>query len=864
MRWLLRWLVGDDDRRVIENELAELYEFRRRQDGDRAAARWLRRQQLLYPLHVMTDRLRGALPARGTLMSNLWRDLVYSVRSLLRAPIVAATIVLTVGIGLGATTAMTSVIRAVLVSPLPYPNANELYWIYTDAAPYRFRFSVVDYRALEADHPTFSAIAGYQSAQVTVADAGSSERVTAKDVTGSYFTLLGQKSVAGRLIGPDDEARGDRVAVLAYSYWMRHFGGQPIVGRTLTVDGESVTIVGVLEQSDGPLERNVSLFTAEHWPTPKRKGPFFTMALARLGPGVSRAAATEALRATNKRLFPIWRSSYQDEKATWNLQDLKSRVVGNIGSVLFIVLAAVGCVLLIACANAVNLLVARAVGRSRELAIRGALGASRARILQAIVAEAAVLTMGALLVGLAIAAGGIKLITAYGGTYIPRIDEVELSGPAIEWLALLSVASGLIIGVVPAIHSSRLKMDRALGSSGRSASDAPAARRLRRVLVAAEFALATPLIVSAALVLSSLDRLSHVPVGIDTSHLLTAAVQLTGTSYGSEQGRSEFWKQAVARLAALPGVESAAIADSRPPADAGQINNFDLEDHPALAGQNQPTSPWVGVSPEFFRTVGLRLERGRLLDGHSLQNDEVVVDRAWANRFFPGEETVGRRMHEGGCSTCPWTTVIGVIDNVKWLGLDATTEQGTVYFPLVDLPNAFFVLRTTGDPAMLSLGLQQTVRELDPGLALSEVATGDDLVASSLAQPRYLTVLIGMFAIAALVLSLVGVYGVMAYFVQQHTRDIGVRLALGGDPAAMRRLVLLQGLRIVAIGVGVGIGAAFLTARLVKAILFDISPTDPQAMIAVPVALIVVATLACLVPARRAARLDPARILRES
>ncbi len=864
MRWLLRRLVDENDRRVIENELAELYEFRRRQDGDRAAARWLRRQRLVYPLHLITERLRAAVPARGALMSHLWRDVVYSVRALARAPIVAATIVLTVGIGLGATTAMTSVIRAVLVNPLPYPNADSIYWIYTNAAPYRFRFSVVDYRALEADHPTFSAIAAYQTSQVTIADGGVTERVTAKDVTGSYFPLLGQTPIAGRLIGPDDESKGDRVAVLTYPYWMRHFGGQPsAVGRTLTIDGESTTVVGVLERTDGPLEREVALFTAEHWPTPKRKGPFLTMVLGRLSPGVSTTAATDALRATNKRLFPIWQSSYQDAKATWSLQDLKSRVVGNSGSTLFVVLAAVGCVLLIACANAVNLLVARAVGRSRELAIRGALGASRARILQTIVAEAAVLTAGAVLVALAFAAGGISLITTYGGAYVPRLDEVRLSGPVIEWLALLSVVSGLIIGLVPAIHSARLKMDRALGSSGRSASDAPAARRLRRVLVATEFALATPLIVSAALVLTSLDRLSHVPVGIETGHLLTAAVQLTGASYGNEQKRSDFWQRAIARLASLPGIESAAIADSRPPAETGQRNNFDLEDHPAPGGQNQPTSPWVGVSPEFFSTVGLRLERGRLLDTHSLEHNEVVVDRAWANRFFPGEETVGRRMHEGGCSTCPWTTVIGVVDNVKWVGLDAS-DDGTVYFPLVDVPNAFFVLRANGDPAALSLGLQQAVRELDPSLALSSMATGDELVATSLAEPRYLTVLIGMFALAALVLSLVGVYGVMAYFVQQHTRDIGVRLALGGDPAAMRRLVLLQGLRIVSTGVGVGVGAAFLTARLVKAVLFDVSPTDPQAMIVIPLALLVVATLACLVPAHRAARLDPATILRES
>ena len=356
----------------------------------------------------------------------------------------------------------------------------------------------------------------------------------------------------------------------------------------MTIDGGSYTVVGVLENTDGPLEQGQSLFTAAHWEPPRRKGPFLTMVLARLGPGVSEAAALQALQATNTRLFPIWRSSYQDEKASWGLQDLKSRVVGNIGSTLFIVLAAVACVLLIASANAVNLLLARAMARSRELAIRGALGASRGRLVQGLLAETGVLTIGASLIGLAVAAGAIKLITTYGATYVPRLAEVHLAGPALAWLALLSLASGILIGLVPAIHSSRLRLDRTLASGGRSTSDAPAARQVRRVLVAGEFALATPLIIAALLVMASLDRLSHVPVGIETDRMLTAGVSLVGPRYSQDATRAAFWKQVVERLAVLPGVKAAAVADSRPPNGAGQRNNFDLEDHPTPPGQNQP------------------------------------------------------------------------------------------------------------------------------------------------------------------------------------------------------------------------------------------------------------------------------------
>ena len=532
-------------------------------------------------------------------------------------------------------------------------------------------------------------------------------------------------------------------------------------------------------------------------------------------------------------------------------------------STLFFVLAAVGCVLLIACANAVNLLIARALSRSRELAIRGALGASRGRLLQHLLAETAVLTAGAALVGVAVAAGSIRLVTSYGATYIPRIDEIHLSPSALAWLGLLSVASGLVVGLIPAIHCSRLRLERALASGGRSGTDGPAARQLRRGLVATEFALATPLIVAAVLVMASLNGLSHVRVGIETDRLLTASVSLASSSYPRDTDRKAFWERTLRRLAALPGVEAAALADSRPPRDAGQSNNFDLEDHPTPPGQNQPISTWVGASPGFFKAVGLTLERGRLLDEHSLDDDVVVVDRAWADRFFPNQEVLGRRLKSGGCTSCSWTTVVGVVSTVKFVGLDRP-DPGTVYFPFVDLPSTYIVLRTIEDPSTVTSNLRRAMQELDPTIALANIATGDELVSNALVAPRYLSVLVAMFALAALVLSIVGVYGVMAHFVDQHTREIGIRLALGGDPSTMRRMVVWQGLRLVVVGVVVGIAAAMLGGRLIATLLYGVSPTDVRTMIAVPAALAFAAGIACLVPARRAARLDPAEILRES
>ncbi len=434
------------------------------------------------------------------------------------------------------------------------------------------------------------------------------------------------------------------------------------------------------------------------------------------------------------------------------------------------------------------------------------------------------------------------------------------------FLGGLTLASGFLIcigGLVPSVRSSRLHMDQVLRSGGRSATDGVAARRLRHVLVAAEFAIATPLLVAAVLVLVSLARLGQVDVGLDTARMLTAEVSLPRARYSGEADREGFWKRALERFAALPGVEAVALADSRPPSDSGNLNNFDLEDRPTPPGENQPLCTWVAASPGFFRAVGLSATRGRLLDSRSTTENVVVVDRAWADRFYPNQEVLGRRFREGGCTTCPWTTVVGVVGTVKWTGLESA-DEGTVYFPFVDFPDGYFVLRVAGDPAAHVSAVREAVRELDAGLAISSVATGEELVATSLAAPRYMSVLVSIFAVAALLLSVIGIYGVMAFFVEQHTRDIGIRLALGGEPSVVQRMIILQGWRLVGVGTAVGTVAALITARFLATVLFGVGPSEITAMALVPFALMLTGLAACLVPGRRAARLDPAEILRES
>jgi putative ABC transport system permease protein len=798
-------------------------------------------------------------------MSGFLNDLKHSVQSLRRAPGLAATIVLTVGLGLGATAAMVTVIDAVVLRPLPYADQDALMWIYWDRPPYQNPLSVADYRAIDEQQTMFSHLAGYETNTVTVTGGAAPTRVTARSVTWAYFSTLGLLPAQGRLFDKADDEPGRRIAVLTQEFWKTECGADPaIVGRVIPIDGVGHTVVGVLAADPGPVARGVAIFRPVHWNPPPRRGPFFIRAIARLRPGVTRATAHAELRAIYQRTFSGAQSS-QDADPGFALQDLKSRAVGNITSTLVFVLAAVGCVLLIACANAVNLLLARALHRERELTIRAALGASRRRILQYLAGETALLTAGAAAVGLAVAAIALQLIHVYGGNNIPRIDEIRLGGPAMTWLFLLSVGSAIVMGIVPAVHSARLAAHR-LQSGGRSVTDSRSARRVRRVLVAVEFAVATPLIVSAVLVLTTLERLRDVPVGIDTSQVLSASIALPQAAYPDAAAMRGFWSRALERLAAIPGVEAVAFADSRPPRELEQENDVNLEDHPTPEGQDQPTSPWVGATPGLFQTVGLTLQEGRLLDERDFQPDApnvVVVDRAWAARFFPNETVLGRRFHSGGCNTCDWTTVVGVVGTVKYLGLDAP-DQGTVYWPLRDSDRNRYVLLRSTHPAALMESMRQVFRELDPSLALTGIATLDQLVTDSLAEPRYLSVLVATFGATALALALVGIYGVLTYFVQQHRRDIGIRLALGGDPFHVGRRIVGQGLAIVMIGVAFGLGSTFLTSRIISSALFGISSTDPLTLVMVPSFLILAALTACLIPAWRAARVDPAQVLRES
>ena len=801
------------------------------------------------------------------MLQDLLQDIRICARSLLRAPILTLTITLTVGLGIGATTAIFSAVNAALLRPLPYAQPERLVRLYTDTPPFKFRFSVADYLAFTEQQTQFSQSATYTDRAVTYSDAATAQLLRARVVSWGFFSLLGMTPSLGRDFTEADGRPGTPITVIvSHGFWTERLGARAdAIGSSVRLDGTDYTLIGVLPSRVGPLESGFDLFVIQQFSPPPRKGPFFYTAIARLRDGVEPAAAEAELRAINKRIFPIWKTSYQDDTATWSLMDLKSHVVGNVSRIAGVALAAVALVWLVACTNASGLLVARVTSRARELAVRAALGASRGRVVRYLLAESAVLALGSVTIGVALAWFGVELLHNVGPRFFPRMQEVALGGPERLVLLVLTVASAALFGLIPALHGTGRPSDEALRASSRGATGGAAVRRLRRALVGTQFAIATPLLVVGGLLLASLGELRRVDLGFDTQNVITGSIRLPAAMYSNPDRARSFWEELDRRLQTIPGVAGVAFADGRPPDGVGNQNNFDLEDAPTPGGASQPVTPWLAVTPRYFSTLGLTLIEGRLLEVRDAQTENlesVVVDRAWARRFFPNTSAIGKRFREGGCTTCPWTSVVGVVSDVKYAGLDKP-DDGTVYAPMSEVSLARqLILRARVPPEGVLAVVRAAIRELEPGAPLSSIATVDELVQQSLDRPRSLSMLILALAAMALILSVLGIYGVMAYYVEQHVKEIGIRMALGGRAADVLQLIVGQGMRIVVAGVAIGLVAAVAVARLMGTLLFGVSAADPLTFAAVAMLMLVTALVACALPASRAVRVQPASALR--
>ena len=795
-------------------------------------------------------------------LEDAWGDARYAVRALRKSPGFTAVAVATLAIGIGATAAMFSAVDTILLRPLPYPRSDRLVRIFQQYSPANlWGISAVDYLAIAEQQRSFAAVGALEIPfEVALSGGGEPVWVTRSRVTAGLFRTLGVEAAHGRAFRAGEDRPGTPpVAVVSHAFAERRFGREAsAVGREVTLDGVSHTVVGVL----APGVRDLAGFRADVWSnlelgTPPRRGPFLLRGFARLKDGVTHEAAVRDLAGVSERIFPLWAVSFQDRAARLTPVDLRETVVGRARKPLGVFSASVVLVLLIGIANVANLVLVRASGRRREMALRAALGAGRGRLARLLAVESLVLGLLGGAAGLLVAYGGVRALAALVPG-LPGIERARLDLRTVAFTAAAALASAVLVGAYPLVFALRRDLASSFRGGGRNASAERRTRWFQGGLVVAEFALALPLLLGAGLLLHSFVRLQRVDPGFDPERLLTVRVSLPETRYADTAAVRRFWDEALRRVREVPGVTEAALTLSLPPDDPGDENNFELLDRPRDDG-SQPVAPWNPATPELFRALGVPLLEGRLFGPQDGGDAPVVlvVSRAWAERYYPGESVLGRRLRSGGCSECPPETVVGVVGDVKYYGLQGGAEA--IYLPFAQDTRSSMnlVVRTEGAPERVAAGVRERIRSLDPDLPLEGMATMEERLYDSMASPRRWTHMVGGFAAAAVLLAAIGIFGVMSYTVAQQRQEIGVRMALGAAPAAVVGLVVRRGMRRALLGVALGVAVSVPAARVLKGVLFEVGAADPPTMAAVTALLFAVALLACWLPARRAARINP-------
>jgi putative ABC transport system permease protein len=867
VRWAMARLLSERELRIALSELAELHEAWRRTLGRGEADRRYLGQLRQYPLRLILRRLaslRGSVKAWLGVMG-----LRQAMRSIARAPGMTGAIVLTVGLGIGGCVTVFAIVDTLYLRPLAYPDAERLAWIYTAHPPSRFPLSVADYQALEAQQTSFTAVGAFRDASGALLVAGEPERISYRSPTPSLFPLLGVSPLSGRFPSADEGLGGaEPTALVTLGFAQGRLGagarnGSDRLGATLELDGVSYRIVGVLPDELGTLGRGPGVYPTLRMGTPARRGPFFLRVIGRLRPDVSPSAANEELQRLNRALLPVWIDSYREAQSTWGMLPVADILRGDAGSLVATLMAAVVLLLAIAVFNAAGLLAARVGGRRRELAIRTALGASGAQITGHLLVESTVLAVAGVSLGVASAAAALDVLPSVAGSYLPRLDEAGLSGSVLGFAAALAIGCGVLFTALPAMARRTGGAIRALSGISRGRAGTPREHRARRVLVAGQIAVTLPLLAAAGLLLSSFARLQRVDPGFRADGLLTVRVSLPAGRHPEPDARLAVWERIAESVTGLPGVTAAGYASGRPPSTFGDTNNFDLEDRPTPEGQNQPVANWLISDAAYFQALGIPLLEGRLLTPEDQVSGEsvVVVDEAWARRWFPEGSAVGRRMHEGGSDI--WTTVVGVVGEVPYRGPGVETG-GTVYAPwLATIIDAYLAVRVDGDPAAMTRAVVEEVHRVDATAPVTGIETGVGLVRAALAEPRHLALVLASFAVVALLLSVVGLYGVTAQRVQRQRADIAVRLALGGPKASVMREILVDGLRLAGLGLAAGLALTAATTGSLERLLYDVRPLDPATLTSAAALLLSISMAASFVPALRALSVDPASTLRE-
>jgi putative ABC transport system permease protein len=824
------------------------------------------------------DHRRERTRQRREVMSDFLQDLRYGLRSFRRTPGFTLVAVLTLALGIGATTAIFSVVNAVVLRPLPYPDADRISMVWMDNRRMGMAEDIhswPNFADMRAAKGVFSKLAAYYQGGFNVTggcveESGSCEpqRVTAAVATADLFDVLGVRPVAGRAFGEDAETQGrDAVVVISHGLWTRQFGADPsAVGRTVRMNGRERTVVGVMPRGFAFPSPDTDVWVPLALPPQARQGrnSFGFYVVGRLAPGVT-------LERARSEMTTLWRGL---ERQFPNLRDLgvnlvplPEQVVGrSLRTALWIMLGAVAAVLLIGCANVANLMLSRAAVREREVSVRLAIGAGRRRLVQQLLTESLLLAAIGGALGVALAWGGIRVLTRLAPTDIPRLDEVRLDAVVLAIAVGAIALAGIAFGLVPAMQASGPNLSEALREGGRGGTSGRRGNRLRQLLSGAQVALVVILLTGAGLLLRSFIEIQRVQLGFRPERMLTMRVSLPGAKYREDAQRTAFYEALLERVRGLPGVQGAAATSSIFLSQTPQSTNFSIEGRPATPDQQTVEVPIDAVTPEYFRVMGVPLTRGRMFTAQdNAQAPPVVIINAnMARRFWPGEDPVGRRIRYGGAqSQAPLMTIVGVVGDMRRTGYDSPVRYETFLPHAQAADNGMtLVVRTSGDPTSLVAPIRSAVRGIDPDQPVFEVRTMDELLSARVAQRRFSMTLLGTFAALALILGLVGVYGVTSYLVAQRAREVGLRIALGARPGQLVRMVVGQGMRVAAIGLALGLVGAVGTARLMAGLLYGVSPLDVATFVAVT-ALLGLATLAAnWVPARRAARGDPLVALR--
>ena len=811
-------------------------------------------------------------------MERLLPDLAHSARRLVRAPGFSFIAILTLALGIGANTAIFSLVRSVLLRPLPFGDPDRLVLIWnTREKDETTHLSTSEVKSYGGESRAFESVAGYMSGAANLTGGLEPERVIRNYVTPNLFQTLRVAPLLGRTFSVTDSAAAiEGEVVIGYGLWQRRFGGQPdIVGQRVQVNGVTRTVIGVMPASfrlplDFSEERPSEMWSPLDLDDPDMSGwgNRSLIGVGRLADGVTPDRATTQMHVVEERWYQEGhiRNRITDRHAV-PVADL---VLGDIRHALWVLLGAAGVILLIACANVANLTLARSDERHREIAVRTALGASRGRIVRQLLTESVILALAGAVLGTLLAYGGTKLLLALDPAGIPRVEQVGIDPGVLSFALALAFATGMAFGVAPALELSRSDVNRALKEGGRTSSGGRARQRFRDSLAVAQMGMSVVLLIGAALLLRSFIEIRRIDLGFKHERALTVRVALPASSYAGTPQVIAFYRTLRQRLGELPGVQSVGATRLLPL--TGTIGDWSItiEGRDTRPGEN-PNGDWQVVTPGYFESMGVKLVQGRFVEDADHENAPLVatINETMAKRYWPNESAVGKRFHLG-TNEQPWITIVGIVGQVRH---NAVTEvsRAEMYVPHAQWGAAgasaprgmTFVIRTAGDPLGMLASVRRTVRSLDPNLPLSDIKTLERVADDSVSQARFTTLLLGLFAALALTLAAIGIYGVISLLVTRRRQEIGIRIALGARPSSVLTMVLRRGFVLTGAGVLIGVAGALLLTRLLTAFLYGVSRFDAATFALVPVVLAAVALIACLIPAGRAAAVNPVVALRE-